>query len=109
MKFKKTLGLNTYSFSSVRELLAKASHEKSGDALAGIVAESSAERVAAQMVLADLYLSDFFREEIIPYEEDEVTRIICDTLDKEASVRYPHLPWEISETGCSWTRPPAKG
>lgn len=84
MGFKKTIGFTTYSFNSMKDLLAKASDEKSGDALAGITAESSAERVAAQMTLADLYLSDFLREDIIPYEEDEVTRIICDSLDKNA-------------------------
>ena len=83
MKYQQTLGTHTYGFESLKELLAKASPEKSGDALAGIAAENAEERVAAQMALADLYLSDFLREEIVPYEEDEVTRIIFDSHDKE--------------------------
>ena len=83
MKYQHTLGNHTYGFESLKDLLAKASPEKSGDALAGIAAENAEERVAAQMALADLYLSDFLREEIVPYEEDEVTRIIFDSHNKE--------------------------
>ena len=83
MKFHLLLGKRTYNFESLKVLLAKASPEKSGDALAGIAATNAEERVAAQMVLADLPLSDFLREEIIPYDDDEVTRIIFDMHDAE--------------------------
>ena len=83
MKYQHTIGSQNYGFESLKDLLAKASPEKSGDALAGIAAENAEERVAAQMALAELYLSDFLREEIVPYEEDEVTRLIFDSHDKE--------------------------
>jgi len=66
------------------ELLAKASPERSGDQLAGIAALSDEERVAAQMILADVPLSRFLQEPIIPYETDEVTRLITDEHDPKA-------------------------
>jgi ethanolamine ammonia-lyase large subunit len=69
----------TYSFDSLKDLLAKASPPRSGDELAGIAARSSVERVAARMVLADLPLATFLAEALIPYEADEVTRLIFDT------------------------------
>jgi len=72
----------TYSFDDLRTLLAKASPPRSGDELAGIAASSAAERVAAQMALADLPLSEFLAEQVIPYEQDEVTRLIVDTHDR---------------------------
>ncbi len=71
--------------------MAKASPERSGDALANVAARSGEERVAAQMVLADTYLSDFLREEIIPYDEDEVTRVIFDNHDQAAFKRISSL------------------
>ncbi len=64
--------------------MAKASPERSGDVLAGVAAQTNEERVAAQMLLADTPLSDFLKEEIISYEEDEVTRVIFDNHDREA-------------------------
>ncbi len=64
--------------------MAKASPERSGDVLAGVAAQTNEERVAAQMLLADTPLSDFLKEEIISYEEDEVTRVIFDSHDREA-------------------------
>lgn len=84
MKRTTLIGTKSYSFGSLKELLAKASPERSGDMLAGVAASSGEERVAAQMALADTYLSDFLVEEIIPYDEDEVTRVIFDTHDKAA-------------------------
>ncbi len=78
------IGNHSYSFNSLKELLAKASPERSGDVLAGVAAQTNEERVAAQMLLADTPLSDFLKEEIISYEEDEVTRVIFDNHDKEA-------------------------
>jgi ethanolamine ammonia-lyase large subunit len=82
---KKTVNIGNkgYVFDSLKELLAKASPERSGDVLAGISAETGEERIAAQMALADVCLKDFLCEAIIPYEEDEVTRIICDQHDAE--------------------------
>lgn len=84
MKKTFSIGNKNYTFGSLKELLAKASPERSGDVLAGIAATSGEERVAAQMILADVYLSDFLNEEIIPYDEDEVTRIIFDHHDKDS-------------------------
>jgi ethanolamine ammonia-lyase large subunit len=74
----------TYNFGSLRELLAKASPRRSGDELAGVSAATAEERVAARFVLADLPMSHFLSEAIIPYESDEVTRLIADTHDAAA-------------------------
>jgi ethanolamine ammonia-lyase large subunit len=82
--FAHTLGGTAYRFADLKGLLAKASPHRSGDELAGVAAETSAERVAAQMVLADLPLSAFLSDAVIPYERDEVTRLIVDTHDADA-------------------------
>jgi ethanolamine ammonia-lyase large subunit len=74
-----TVGGVRYTFDSLADLLAKASPARSGDQLAGIAAQSAQHRVAAQMALADLPLTHFLAEPIIPYESDEVTRLILDT------------------------------
>jgi ethanolamine ammonia-lyase large subunit len=84
MGFTHTLGGTTYRFPDLKDLLAKASPARSGDQLAGIAAASSAERVAAQMALADLPLRDFLSNAVIPYERDEVTRLTVDTHDQAA-------------------------
>jgi ethanolamine ammonia-lyase large subunit len=76
---------------SLRELLAKASPPRSGDELAGLSAASAEERVRAQMQLADTPLQAFLREQVIPYETDEVTRLICDSHDSEAFAVISHL------------------
>jgi ethanolamine ammonia-lyase large subunit len=76
-----TIDSITYSFRDLKDLLAKATPARSGDELAGIAARSSVERVAAQMVLADLPLTAFLNEAVVPYETDEVTRLIVDTHD----------------------------
>src|SRR5579872_620663 len=75
----------------LRTLLAKASPARSGDELAGLSAESAEERVRAQMKLADLPLRSFLDEPIIPYEQDEVTRLICDSHDAAAFAPIAHL------------------
>mgnify|MGYP004624566027 CR=1 FL=1 len=77
-------GGKTHNFRSLKELMAKASPKRSGDELAGIAAADYEERVAAQMCLADVPLSLFLEEPLIPYEEDEVTRLILDRHDKAA-------------------------
>jgi ethanolamine ammonia-lyase large subunit len=84
MGFTHTLDGTSYRFADLKELLAKASPRRSGDELAGIAAGSGAERVAAQMALADLPLRQFLTEALIPYEQDEVTRLVVDTHDAAA-------------------------
>lgn len=74
----------THNFRSLKELTAKASPARSGDVLAGIAAADYEERVAAQMCLADVPLSLFLEEPLIPYDEDEITRLILDRHDKKA-------------------------
>jgi ethanolamine ammonia-lyase large subunit len=84
MPFSHTIRGTTYQFHSLRDLLAKASPLRSGDQLAGIVATTQEERVAARFALADLPLTTFLSEAIVPYESDEVTRLILDTHHREA-------------------------
>jgi ethanolamine ammonia-lyase large subunit len=73
-----------HTFPTLADLLAKATPARSGDALAGIAATSAQQRVAAQFALADLPLTTFLNEAVIPYETDEVTRLIVDSHDAEA-------------------------
>jgi ethanolamine ammonia-lyase large subunit len=84
MSFKSRTGLCQWRFDDLKTLLAKASPLRSGDALAGIAAASAEERVAAQLALADLSLTTLLEEPLIPYEQDEVTRLIIDTHDSAA-------------------------
>ncbi len=81
----------TYTFDGLVELLAKATPRRSGDELAGCAAESDAERAAAQCALAEIPLPVFLNELVVPYESDEVTRLIVDTHDREAFRRIAHL------------------
>ncbi|WP_126975962.1 ethanolamine ammonia-lyase subunit EutB [Frigidibacter oleivorans] len=78
------LGGERYRFDGLAPLLAAATPERSGDQLAGIAAESEAQRVAARMALADLPLAEFLTETVVPYETDEVTRLILDSHDAAA-------------------------
>jgi ethanolamine ammonia-lyase large subunit len=82
--FSATIGAQRYAFPDLVTLLAKASPYRSGDALAGIAAETGEERVAAQFALADLPLRTFLDQHVVPYENDEVTRLIIDSHDKTA-------------------------
>ena len=91
MAYRCNLGYITYDFKDLKTVMAKASPHRSGDALAGIAASTYEERVAAQMVLADIPLKIFLQEWLIPYEEDEVTRLICDTHDKAAFAAVSHF------------------
>ncbi len=101
--YKTTLGTKTYIFEDLKSLLAKATPDRSGDHLAGVAAHSAEERVAAQLCLADLPLKTFLEEPLIPYEKDEVTRLIFDTHDKTAFAPVSHLTvgdfrnWLLSE------------
>ncbi len=76
-----SVGLNCYQFKNLADLLAKASPPRSGDSLAGIVAEDDERRVAAQMLLAQIPLKRFLEEPLIPYEDDSVTRLLFDEHD----------------------------
>jgi len=80
-----------YIFSDLKEVLAKASPARSGDDLAGLSAESGAQRVVARAVLADVPLTRFLEEPLIPYEVDEVTRLICDSHERAAFAPLAHL------------------
>jgi len=91
MSYTHTIGQVRYRFDDLKTLLAKATPARSGDELAGIAAATAQERVAAQMALADLPLSTFLTEHVIPYEQDEVTRIIVDRHDPAAFRPVAHL------------------
>lgn len=91
MAYRHTVLHTTYTFRDLRELLARATPYRSGDALAGVAALRYEERVAAQMCLADVPLRNFLDEAIIPYETDEVTRLIIDTHDAEAFAPIRHF------------------
>jgi ethanolamine ammonia-lyase large subunit len=82
--FRHCIDGTTHRFADLRDLLAKATPPRSGDRLAGIAAESAEQMVAARMALADLPLRQFLNEAVIPYEDDEVTRLIVDTHDASA-------------------------
>jgi len=89
--YNTTLAHHNYQFASLKELMAKASPARSGDNLAGIAAQSAEERMAAKMALADVSLREILNNPLIPYEDDEVTRLIIDTQDKNAFQAISHL------------------
>ncbi|MBD8124299.1 ethanolamine ammonia-lyase subunit EutB [Pseudomonas lutea] len=91
MRFSHSIGGMVWRFDSLRELMAKASPARSGDYLAEVAAGSDAERAAAQMTLADVPLKQFLTEALIPYEQDEVTRLIVDSHDRAAFAPVSHL------------------
>ena len=95
MILKTTLFGHTYEFKSVREVMAKANEEKSGDKLAGIAAETAEERVAAKVVLSNLTLENLRENPAVPYEEDEVTRIIQDGVNE--SIYNSIKGWTVSQ------------
>jgi ethanolamine ammonia-lyase large subunit len=89
--YSATIGHQRYTFSDLKRLLAKASPSRSGDELAGVAAASGEERVAAQFALADLPLATFLLDPVVPYETDDVTRLIVDTHDHKAFAPIAHL------------------
>ncbi|MDR3415999.1 MAG: ethanolamine ammonia-lyase subunit EutB [Nevskia sp.] len=91
MSFTSRIGLRSHVFGDLRELLAKASPERSGDRLAGIAAADREERAAAKLALADLPLRVLLERPPIPYETDEVSRLICDTHDDDAFAPVRHM------------------
>lgn len=95
MKLKTTLLGKTYTFRDLKQVLAKANEEKTGDQLAGLAAESARERVAAKVVLAAVTLGDLRENPAVPYEQDEVTRIIQDDVNE---AQYQKIRgWTVAE------------
>jgi ethanolamine ammonia-lyase large subunit len=107
MGYRVAIGTRSYLFSDLKELMAKATPPRSGDRLAGLAAESMEEMMAARMALADLPLRTFLHEALIPYEADEVTRLIVDSHDAAAFAPVASLTvgafrdWLCSEAATS--------
>ncbi len=104
MSYNETIGHRTYRFDDLKTLLAKASPQRSGDQLAGVTADTEEERVAAKMALAQVPLRTFLNEVVIPYESDEVTRLIIDDHSSHAFAEISHLTvgdfrnWLLADT-----------
>ena len=107
--YRYSVGAVNYQFADLKDVLAKATPARSGDYLAGVAAETYAERMAARMCLAEISLKTFLEDLIIPYETDEVTRLIVDTHDKAAFAEISHLTvgdfrdWLLSDMADSAT------
>ncbi len=107
--FRHMVGSQTYQFSDLKTLMARATPLRSGDLLAGVAAGSAQERVAAQMALAEVPLTRFLRDALVPYEDDEITRLIVDTHDVAAFAPLRHLTvgdfrnWLLSDAADSAT------
>jgi ethanolamine ammonia-lyase large subunit len=89
--FSHQAGATTYRFQDLKTLLAKATPLRTGDQLAGVAATSAEERVVAQMALADVPLKTFLNDAVIPYEEDDITRLIIDRHDAQAFAPVSHM------------------
>ena len=109
MPYRHTVGTATWQFADLRALMARATPARSGDVLAGLAAETAVERMAARMCLADVPLARFLEELLVPYETDEVTRLIVDTHDAAAFAPVAHLTvgdfrdWLLSDAADSAT------
>ncbi|MGV3581616.1 MAG: ethanolamine ammonia-lyase subunit EutB [Methylophilus sp.] len=109
MAYQYSIGTHSYQFADLKEVMAKATPARSGDYLAGVAAETYAERMAARMCLAQVPLKTFLQELLIPYESDEVTRLIIDTHDQQAFAEISHLTvgdfrdWLLSDVADSAT------
>ena len=95
MNLRSKIHNRVFTFKSVTDVLAKANNEKSGDVLVGLAAESATERVAAKLCLANLQLKDIYENPVIPYENDQVTRLIYDDLNTAIYRRIRN--WSVSE------------
>jgi ethanolamine ammonia-lyase large subunit len=84
MSFRQSIGNTTWTFEDLKDLMAKATPPRSGDVLAGVAATSAEQAVAARMRLADEPLATFLSDPLVPYDDDEVTRLICDSHDAAA-------------------------
>ena len=90
-QYTHTVGSKTYGFRDLKDLMAKATPERSGDRLAGVAANSAEERAVAQMTLAAVPLATFLNNALVPYETDEITRLIMDNHDRAAFAPVSHL------------------
>ncbi|MBR5903553.1 MAG: ethanolamine ammonia-lyase subunit EutB, partial [Clostridia bacterium] len=95
MAYSTVLGGKKFTFNSVKEVLAKANEEKSGDILAGVAASSDLERIAAKQVLSNMLVRDLRENPVVPYEDDEVTRINQDSIDSAVYDKIRH--WTMAE------------
>jgi ethanolamine ammonia-lyase large subunit len=91
MPWHQSLGTRRYTFPDLKTLLAKATSHRSGDVLAGTAADSAEERMAARLALAELPLAHLLSAAVVPYEADEVTRLVVDTHDAHAFAPVAHL------------------
>src|SRR6202022_647529 len=91
MIYRHAIDAQSFVFDGLRDLLAKATPPRSGDRLAGIAAETAEQMVAARMALAEVPLRQFLHEAVVPYEDDEVTRLIIDSHDATAFAPIAHL------------------
>ena len=109
MSYSYSIGVLQYQFDDLKAIMAKATPARSGDYLAGVAAETYAERMAASMCLAQVPLKTFLQELLVPYETDEVTRLIIDTHDAVAFAEISHLTvadfrdWLLSDAADSAT------
>ncbi|WP_417510513.1 ethanolamine ammonia-lyase subunit EutB [Methylophaga sp.] len=105
--YRYQLGTKTYQFADLAELMAKATPARSGDNLAGVMAETAEQRAVAQLLLAEVPLKNFLNEALVPYEEDEVTRLIIDEHDVNAFEPISHMTigdfrnWLLSDKASS--------
>jgi ethanolamine ammonia-lyase large subunit len=103
MAYRHTIDATSYVFPDLRDLLAKATPPRSGDRLAGIAADTAQQMIAARIALSDVLLTQFLQESVIPYEDDEVTRLIVDGHDASAFAGLSSLTvgafrdWLLSE------------
>jgi ethanolamine ammonia-lyase large subunit len=109
MVYRHTIDATSYVFEDLRDLLAKATPPRSGDRLAGIAADSAKQMIAARMALSDVPLVQFLNETVIPYEDDEVTRLIVDEHDRTAFAPIASLSvgafrdWLLSDAATTFT------
>ena len=109
MVYRQVINTTSYAFGDLRDLLAKASPPRSGDRLAGVAADSAEQMIAARMALADVPLKQFLNEAVVPYEDDEVTRLIVDSHDAPAFAAVSSLTvggfrdWLLSDAATSET------
>lgn len=107
MVYRHAIDATSYVFADLRDLLAKATPPRSGDRLAGVAADSAQQMIAARVALADVSLKQFLHETVIPYEDDEVTRLILDTHDGGAFAAISSLTvggfrdWLLSDAATS--------
>jgi ethanolamine ammonia-lyase large subunit len=107
MVFRQIVDATSYLFDDLRDLLAKATPPRSGDRLAGVAADSAEQMIAARMALADVPLKHFLNEAVVPYEDDEVTRLIVDSHDTSSFAAISALTvggfrdWLLSDTATS--------